>query len=192
MDRRSEVKIWAGAIVAFAVAMGILVAVGVALNADSEPTFLESAILWERDSFPLGVCGSSYGADELLEEHRSSLEHAIDVTNARIGFPVFVATAARCDVRATFGAPVEPGWRDPGGDARWAGTFPPCEIATANVHGEVQTLVIQHELGHCLGLDHDSFERSIMRPTQSETPDRALPPWFSDVDREAVRRRYGP
>lgn len=168
----------------------VLVVVGVATH--EEPTFRDDAIAWERSDFPLEVCADDVRATA-HDGARGELAHAIRVTNARLGFAALVASPGEaCDVRVTFGVAAEAGgeWVEPGGYARWDHGEKFCDVGIVNVVGELMQLAIQHELGHCLGLDHDSWEGSIMRPVQSETPMGELPPWISDTDRKAIRDRW--
>ena len=53
-------------------------------------------------------------------------------------------------------------------------------------------LVLYHEFGHCLGLAHDDYPKSIMYPTMTPIPDGIQPPWFSDYDRRLLRDLYAP
>jgi hypothetical protein len=72
-------------------------------------------------------------------------------------------------------------------------TYERCEMQTMNVSGgasDLEWLVVYHGLGHCMGLAHDDYDQSIMRPTQAATLDRQLPPWISDWDRELLRGKY--
>lgn len=174
-----------------------LVVYGVTQNSETEPGLVPDAPRWAPDRLPVGVCVIRYSGGTVLEPgDRSAVDHAVSITDGRLGFGMYeLTTAARsdCPVVITLGVPAEPGWTDPGGTARLMGrdgVATRCEIETSNVFGELQQLTLQHELGHCMGLAHDDFERSIMRREQSETPDRALPPWISDHDRSLLREIY--
>jgi len=64
-----------------------------------------------------------------------------------------------------------------------------CEVGVA----EERSLVLQHELGHVLGLAHDPGNGvSIMQPTLHATPDGEFPPRIDDHDRKLLRELYGP
>lgn len=146
---------------------------------------------WNRSDFPLKVCAHPYvestaAATDAVEV----VGDAIQTTNTRLGFQAYVVASARCPVNVIVGAPSEYGWIDPGGN--YVITREHCTVQTVNVHGELRDLVMQHELGHCLGLAHDTYEQSIMWGTQHETPMGQLPPWISDSDRSLLRTSYGP
>lgn len=173
-----------------ALVAAILVAVGVSTH--EEPGLMPDAVTWPRDRFPLTVCPEAYldTSDDLLEAV-TAVGEASDVINDRLGFPALEVRTDDCDVRVTVGVPTEPGM-EPGGDARIA-HGPICHVRTANTGtSELRHLVLQHELGHCLGLAHDDFETSIMRPVQTPTPDRTFPPRITDHDRDLLRALYGP
>jgi len=173
-----------------ALAAGILVAVGVATH--EEAGLMPDAPTWPRERFPLAVCPEAYldTSDDLMEAV-TAVGEACDATNQRLGFPALEVRTDDCDVTVLVGVPSEPGM-EPGGDARFR-SGPSCAIRTANTGtSEILHLVLQHELGHCLGLAHDDFDTSIMRPVQTPTPDRTFPPRITDADRELLRALYGP
>jgi hypothetical protein len=124
-----------------------------------------------------------------------ALDSTIDLVNSRLGFGTFklIPESADCDVVVQFGVPQEQG-TEAGGDQRFVTTsgHAQCEVRTTNTPLEILPLVLQHELGHCLGLAHDDFDSSIMRARQYPTPDRVLPPTFTDSDRTLIRDVYGP
>jgi predicted Zn-dependent protease len=64
-----------------------------------------------------------------------------------------------------------------------------CELRTSTT-GDTSMLwaSLYHGLGHCLGLGHDDFALSIMRPLQ--VYDGKSMPWITDRDRSAIRNRY--
>jgi len=95
------------------------------------------------------------------------------------------------------GAASQPGWRDPGGDARlrlFQGHVVACEVALTQVPTlTLAESVSRHELYHCLSLAHDpEDETSIMSPTQVDYDDLQLRPRLRDRDRQALRDVYLP
>ncbi|MGD9749443.1 MAG: matrixin family metalloprotease, partial [Acidimicrobiia bacterium] len=170
------------------VAAAVFLVIGITTH--EEPTFRSDAIQWAPEDFPLEVCAS----DRRGQLDDGPIRYVVQTVNQRLDMAAlaYVGASEGCDVVITMGVPAEPGWMDPGGEARWRPGGRVCYVSVSNVHGEMVTLVLYHELGHCLGLDHDDYDQSIMRPVQRETPDRAIPPWISDADRAAIRARYLP
>jgi hypothetical protein len=166
-----------------------LAAVIFGVTTHREPGFMEQTPEWTPGDFPLDVCVRSYASERVLRSDAEAADYTISVINGRLGFEAYRSTnAATCRVLLTMGAPAEMDWQEPGGSAtiRRGG----CDIETANVIGEVRTMTVYHELGHCLGLAHDDFELSIMRRTQTESSDGTMPPWFTDHDRSLIRSTY--
>lgn len=190
---------------------------GVATHDQRDANLMEGFEPWPADQFPLRVCVHSYAIEPLVEhDDRENIRHVISEINDRLDFEAFTLVAGRtpdepfrspephpgvrdCHVILTYGVPHESvadstgreRWTvvDDGGAAEFRDGY--CYASTTNVFGEIRTLVVMHELGHCLGLDHDDFETSIMRRSQSETPDRQFPPRITDHDRDLLRRTYG-
>lgn len=191
----AEVKSWktwtmVAVLALLFVAAGVILIVGIATH--DEPTFRDDAITWERSDFPLRTCARDRRAEDIDPHALAALHDVLQTVDARLGFQALIFVEDEpCAILVTFGVPVEPGWQDPGGYAEWSAGERYCDVGIANVHGELMGLVIYHELGHCLGLDHDDYEQSIMYPAQRQTPDGRLPPWISDHDRAAIRERYG-
>lgn len=165
-----------------------------------EPGFMGDRIEWQEGDFPLTVCTRTYNiAPGASPEHIEHLRQNIGLINDRLGFSAFVmpgphAHGVGCQVFVVYDSPIEigevAGVEDPGGVAMFlAGT---CEVRIANVTGELRSLTVQHELGHCLGLDHDDFNSSIMRREQSPTPAGQYPPRITDHDRSLLREAYAP
>ena len=159
----------------------------------TEPGFMARTPGWERDDFPLDVCVYTYTSEvaqgPASAEDATNAEHVFELINDRLGFAAYhIRTTGTCQVVLIYGVPAEDGWQDPGGSAEIHDLF--CDVVISNVTGELETLSVYHELGHCLGLAHDDFESSIMRRTQRETPTGSFPPWITDSDRELLRRTY--
>lgn len=179
---------WIMVAVVAAIFAAVIVLLIVGISTHEEPTFRADAIQWTPSDFPLKVCASDRrGA---LDE--SPIRYVVQTANQRLDMAAlaYVGASEGCEIVITMGVPAEPGWMEPGGDARWSPGGRVCYVGVSNVHGELVTLVLYHEFGHCLGLDHDDYDQSIMRPVLSETPDRVIPPWISDADKAAIRARY--
>ena len=67
-------------------------------------------------------------------------------------------------------------------------------LVTTNNTGTVDMLdlVLQHELGHCLGLAHDDYTESIMYGGAGRAlrVTSGFPPHISDSDRELLRHQF--
>lgn len=171
-----------------------------------EAGFMEQGYPWaERTAYPLNVCVHSYPLVGLLdrpgyrriataddEVHAANLTDAI---NQRLGVTMFRVSpnaAGICDILIVYDVPSGVDDQDaivePGG---YAVVRPgQCEIGLSNVTGELKSLTLYHELGHCLGLDHDDQETSIMRRVQRPTPPGQYPPMISDSDRALLLEAY--
>lgn len=155
-----------------------------------EAGFMDVTPGWEPRDFPLRVRADSYSQ---VEGTGATAEHLAGVTddiNMRLGFSAFRPAYGMgdADILVVYEAPSEPSWQDPGGTAIIG--HGSCEIHLSNVTGELRSLTLQHELGHCLGLAHDQEQTSIMRPTQAPTADGQYPPRISDHDRTLLRETF--
>lgn len=190
MNRRNRAQ-FIGTIV-FIALMGVLTVVGVYTH--TEPGFTEQDRHWRGTPLTVACAGHVPAEDDACEV----AEHAVGVVNARLGFGMlsWLGRAADADIKITMRAPVEVGVDEPGGhyELHYAnGVYSRCEVRTMNSSGggtDLEWLVVYHELGHCLGLAHDTAEISIMRPNQRATPFGQIPPWISDYDRKILRERY--
>lgn len=155
-----------------------------------EPGFIDGPV-WEREDFPLALCVRSYDEDHVTSADLDNARYVVSLINDRLRFDAYVVTPGpECRVLLTYAVPVEAGWQDPGGSAEVGEGH--CTAVTANVTGELRTLTVYHELGHCLGLAHDTEATSIMRRVQRPTADGMFPPWISDSDVVILRDEYAP
>lgn len=184
-----------------AVIIAVLTAVSIAgviygVATHEEPGFMAETPRWEREDFPIELCVHTYGMDYLETDgnpvapaHVDNASYVVGLINTRLGFTAYELSGGdACEAILTYDTPVEAGWQDPGGTAEISERY--CTVDVSNVHGELQTLVVYHELGHCLGLAHDDFSTSIMRRVQVMTPRGAMPPWITDYDRGLLRAAY--
>lgn len=175
----------------------------------TEPGLMPDPPAWRA---PIVVCPD--GRAEPTDDELGALRYAVHTTNDRLGFEVFRIGAEGgrppCDATIEFDAAVwsptstdpdatacghEGGLtsfehivRDDGSQLETAAQVLVCNPGTA----EIRQLVLQHELGHVLGLAHDpDDDTSIMRPVQHETPDGEFPPHITDSDRALLRARFG-
>ena len=184
-----------GVIVAIFIAAGVLVIVGVVTH--TEPGFVSPENAWDQDTID-ALAGLTVGCSNYAGglEGCDVADDATETVNDRLGFSMFryMGTFPDAEVQIVIGVPSEQGWMDPGGHTTLTGTgttYEHCEVVTSNTGtAELLFLTLYHELGHCLGLAHDDYEQSIMRPTQTSTPDRTIPPWISDFDRGLLRDKY--
>lgn len=171
---------------------------------DPSMTFIADDVAHGRTRAPIDTCVSSYTSEDEdgigtpTSEHLGMVRSAGGIINQRVGFELLnVGPINRvgdirpvdCMIMVNVGVPQDVE-RDEGGG--WAyRCHDSCCVDISNTGtSELASLVIQHELGHCLGLAHDDWEGSIMRRTQSETPDREFPPRITDSDRDLLREAY--
>lgn len=178
-----------------------LVLLPLLILACAEPGFMAARPYWARSEVPMRLCVSAYSGDSgETEGARKLTAYALDVVFAkRLGFKLFTMEpvgSSTCDATLVVGAPRDVDWSDAAGTcefdpARRSGLR--CSMSTSNTGTDDRTtLVIEHELGHCAGLDHDTWEGSIMFPEVHDTPDGVFPPWIDDWDRSLLRQTYGP
>lgn len=130
-----------------------------------------------------------------------AIERVVHLINTRVNFNLLRLAEDLTDnmcfedaaICVHIGVAHEPGYLDAHGDASHAvtpmGVY--CEARTSNTGtSEILHLVLQHEIGHCLGLAHDDYESSIMYPEQRSTPDGQFPPRISDSDKTLLRGLY--
>lgn len=195
MKTRDVIMLVIGAVVLVGAIVGVVYGIATRTEAGLDDRMPR----WSRDDMPLALCtfthGMSYDEETGLAaspEHLEKTRYVVGLINERLGFQAYEMSGGDdCNVLLTYGVPIEAhGTIEPGGGAVWDGSQ--CMAETVNVHGEIETLVVHHELGHCLGLADDDagHDQSIMRPEQRETEWRRMPPWISDLDRDLLRGLY--
>lgn len=180
------------------IAIAAIVGIVFGVTTHQEPGFMPEGPMWVSPrTRPPSLCVRTYGMtsdDEspmALGSDVRVAEWTVSGINTRLGFEMYRMGEEPCEVTVTFGAPVQQGWQDPGGTATLNRSRETCEVDLANVPtDEMRRSVLEHELGHCLGLAHDEEETSIMRRVQRPTPDGQFPPRISDSDRDTVRNVY--
>lgn len=181
-------------VIVFAVfAVCILAGVIVGVTTHTEPGFMATGHAWDVQDFPLTVCAKTWRADEIAHldtDDAETLHYTINTINTRMGRALFQTQrdTNACNVEVTFKYPVSTATysdelRQAGGDMVLQQGV--CVVRTGNVTGNLRAYTLQHELGHCLGLDHDQSEISIMRPVQSDTFAQ-----ISDSDRSLLLSTY--
>lgn len=173
----------------------------------STPTPECPRILWGR--VPISVMAMTDNPHP-VRDPEDAARSAIDAWNGWVGFellrydeegPEHCMEAHSICLR--IGEAREPGWMDTAGDARFfwgddgVSEHPLlyCEARTSNT-GTVELLgyVLEHEIGHCLGLAHDDYASSIMRDPDNypfqHVPNGQFPPDISDFDRQLLRGLY--
>lgn len=196
-----------GIIILFIV--GVIAALTYGITTHTEPGLMRTTPGFTAADLPINVCPGGYVPDVESTRHAfSAAQAAVDVTNQRLGFDALRVSEPHdgtpgCThgVSLLIGVPTDhastgyPGV-DPGGAALFHAGDRECAITTTNTGtDELLDLVIQHELGHCLGLDHDCWAGSIMCGgsccTLAPTSDGQYPPRIDDSDRDLLRHVFG-
>lgn len=186
----SFLKSWKFMVIVFVVFTAVVVGLitwGVATH--SEAGMMETTPGWARSDFPLRVCPAAYVPP--VAPAVRAVSDAVGDINSQLGFRAMEVECQASAIMVMVGVPSEAGWTDPGGNATVR--HHACAIETCNTGtAEVEQLVLQHELLHCLGLTHDDFSSSIMRRVQSATPRGQFPPSITDSDRALLRGLFAP
>lgn len=157
--------------------------------------------------------------EDASSAHREALRASIEETNEEVGCEVFQVVQPNWqqeyEVSIFFEVPVEGGADgefDVGGAtsfSRAQGQNMPqrayVDIFAIGLSGTLLDMIIRHELGHVLGLDHDDLESSIMRRRQTLAQEQTISEGGSQSvfrgqgsveltseDRELLRTMYCP
>jgi len=146
---------------------------------------------WSRDSMPLSV-RTTNGARE------SALQGAIDLINTQVGCQILVLDSGRqpetdgFDVLVSFDVPMTSGQDHPGGSTQirrdaLSRQRVYIDVYASALNADMLHKVLVHELGHGLGLAHDDWEGSIMRPVQLQEVEFVR---LSDADQRLLAELY--
>lgn len=195
--------------ITFAVAglflVGVIATLAVGIRFHTEPGLIDGVPRWRRSDMPLRVEATSY-VPPMGRYDRRVTEQTLQTVNARLGFDALIwADGQSSDIVIVIGVPqdVSEGAPSegfaPGGAIFNAGEYSviryergvayECEFRTSNVPPGALGQVLYHGFGHCFGLAHEegANDRSVMNETVSDADK-----WFSDDDRDALRRLYAP
>lgn len=202
-------KLWIIFALSCVVAAGLVV-YGVLTH--EEPGLRRSDVTWSKGDLPLVVQEDPYVmSDDNAEDARKMVGSVIKTINNRLGFKILEHDNSKHDhqIHITIGVPQDASMdvpadfdgmtsKDPGGAFRLS-AYPGgkiwqfCKIQTSNTGTDgILHDTLYHELGHCLGLEDDDYETSIMYPIQKEWTGNGFPPHISDWDRDILRKLYSP
>jgi hypothetical protein len=196
MNKKWHVVLMFFVVMALFLVSSILVVVGVVMH--QEPGFMDDRPDWRRGQFPLVVCTNAPFDIDIMREAERNRDALIGSVNTEFGFPVLRRSRGTasdvCNITINYGVAADSPHgdsgtvlREPGGAAIINGTS--CSVELVNP-GNLVMDVLRHEVGHCLGLAHDDFDSSIMRPVQRFTPDGQFPATFTDHDVRLIREEF--
>lgn len=200
MDTKTKVMIGIG------VALTVVAIVGVifGVTTHEEPGLM--SVCWQLDglaSYDPSGCTSPdelrWAASEIplsvsTPGDPGDITETIDLVNSQVGCTILVLDQSNTDpdILVLLNEPALVGSDDAGGATshHTTGTRMTSTVRTFMVTDPYMRMrVLTHEFGHALGLDHDSFESSIMFPTQPESEDMDFV-MFSDSDRSLLNELY--
>lgn len=198
--------------IAIAISILAVILVTIAIVTHDEQTMMTACNTdhgrfdYTGECFPVRMSGSPpFVIDIHLEGGRTYnmnyvaiLESEVSSLNIRLGRNILVLSDVNdgvCsgDICYMPEQPRSDDWIDSAGTASHYMNGGKCAIKTSNTGNiELESMVLLHEIGHCLGLAHDDFDISIMRHVQTPTPDNQIGPWITDMDKEAILNTYWP
>ena len=190
------------AFVALCVAVAVFLPWGILTH--KEPGFTNPRAVWGHIPLTVGCRGytpQDGDACDAAEEVVSRINHRIGRDSRTL--LRYQGADSTADIEIVMRAPVEVGADEPGGNfvlVAHGERYEHCTVRTMNASGganDMELLTLYHEIGHCLGLDHDDESRSgpltrdsIMRPVQEATRDRVIPNTLTDWDVNIIRDKY--
>lgn len=171
------------------------------MNPASEPGFFEGAPTWGK--LPVSVSVGRYSAEgtRYKRDDHKMVSRVVSRINSQLGVTVFrmidvsgsvdAANAANAaDVAIELGLPWDVDSSGEGGRAeirQSRALAVGCDVVVSSVvPWAIEPLVVHHELGHCLGLDDDDNDYSIMYPRQTKSSHHE----FTSHDADLLRARY--
>lgn len=201
------------AMVVVVIVLTIAVVVGVVYGvlSHTEPGLMQETPGFTAVDLPIEVRVMAYSEEIGMapqDEHDAALRatsRAVDAINDRLGFVALAVQTLPSMTHTHIGveigvpsehAPADGVIVDRGGAAIFHAGGRECYVTTTNTGSdELLQLVLQHELGHCLGLDHDCWSGSIMCGgsccTIGSTRAGQYPPRIDDSDRALLRHVFG-
>jgi len=140
-------------------------------------------LVWDRSQVPVSVA-----TDGLIGETQTS----IDLINSQVGCDILEYVGDNDpspDVTVISEAAMSPGTGRGGATVHVRDASGMRARIELYAVGDMATRVIVHELGHTLGLDHDSDRSSIMYPRQTESSDLQFI-MLTQSDRQTLRELY--